>query len=108
MNSHNEDEYFAKENVEKLRRLHQEEVDKLDDARKAQLKAEFSNRCPSCGLTMQKLPSYQGVTLLRCFNCGGAFVPPEAAEHLKAKSAAKEHAVVEAILNWLHHDRAAK
>jgi protein-arginine kinase activator protein McsA len=106
--SHNEDEYFAKENVEKLRRLHQQEVDKLDGAKKAQLKAEFSNRCPSCGLTMQQLPSYQGVTLLRCFQCGGAFVPPEASRHLVVKSAAKEHAVVEAILNWLHHDPGTK
>src|SRR5438270_9162814 len=98
MTSHNEEEYFAKENLEKLRKLHHDKVKQLDEAAKAELKSKFSNRCPNCGMEMQKLPAYQGVVLMRCFNCGGAFVPPEASGTLKKKSQAKEHAVVEAIL----------
>lgn len=105
MTSHNEEEYFAKETVEKLRKLHKDQVKQLGEKGLASAKAQFGNRCPNCGIEMQKLPAYRGVTLLRCFNCGGAFVPPEAAEEMHRRSQAKEHAVVDAILNWLRpHD----
>src|SRR3954467_222050 len=99
MTSQNEDEYFARETVEKLRKLHKEQTKQLDAAQLAEAKQQFGNRCPNCGLEMKKLPAYQGVVLMRCFHCGGAFVPPESAEQLKKKSANKEHAVVDAILN---------
>ena len=108
MTSHNEDEYFAKESVEKLRKLHKELVKQMGKKELDAAKAQFSNRCPNCGLEMQKLPSYKGVTLLRCFNCGGAFVPAEAAEQIAKHSQAKEHAVVDAILNWLKPEHEKK
>ena len=104
MTSHNEDEYFAKEEVEKLRKLHHDMVKKLGAAGMAKAKAEHANRCPNCGMEMQKLPTYKGVTLLRCFNCGGAFIPPEAGAELQKKSKAREHATVEAIIEWIHPD----
>jgi hypothetical protein len=102
MTSQNEDEYFAKESVEKLRKLHHEQMKKLGQQGQDAAKAQFANRCPNCGVEMQKLPPYQGVTLLRCFSCGGAFVPPEAAKELQRQSQAKEHAVVDAIINWIN------
>jgi hypothetical protein len=108
MTSHNEDEYFAKESVEKLRKLHKDLVKQMGAKAVADAKAQFSNRCPNCGLEMQKLPSYRGVTLLRCFNCGGAFVPAEAAEQIHKHAAAHEHAVVDAILNWLRPESEKK
>ena len=104
MTSHNEDEYFAKESVEKLRKIHHEQMKQLGEKGQAEAKAQFSNRCPNCGLEMKKLPTFKGVTLMRCFNCGGAFVPPEAAEELHKQSQAKQHAVVEAIINWIRPD----
>lgn len=109
MTSHNEEEYFNKESVEKLRKLHKELVKQLGEKGLAHAKAQYANRCPNCGLEMQKLPAYKGVTLLRCFNCGGAFVPPEAAEEIHRRSQAQEHAIVSAILNWLRpHDEEHK
>ena len=105
MTSQNEEEYFARESVEKLRRLHKEQVKQLGKKGVAEAKTQFANRCPGCGMEMQKLPRYRGVTLLRCFNCGGAFVPAASARVLHRRSQAQEHAIVEAILNWLKpHD----
>jgi len=106
MTSHNEEEYFARETVEKLRKLHHDLVKKIGEEGLEQAKEKFANRCPNCGLEMTKLPSYQGVTLLRCFHCGGAFVPPEAAEVLHKRSQAKEHAIVDAIINWIRPEPA--
>jgi len=101
MTSQNEEEYFARESIEKLRKLHHDQVKSMDEQARDHAKAHFANRCPACGVVMQKLPAYKGVSLLRCFSCGGAFVPSAAAEALHKHAEAREHAVVDAIINWI-------
>jgi hypothetical protein len=99
-----EEEYFARENAEKLRKLHKEQMKGVTSAERDRLKQLHANRCPSCGMEMSKLPPIQGVTLLRCFECGGTFIDPEVAKKLQGHSTRQEHKIVNAILSWFTHE----
>ena len=67
--SNPEDEFFAKENAEKMRRLRM----KLDAERKAieakQLKEMHWMRCPKCGEQLQELP-FKTIMIDKCTGCG--------------------------------------
>jgi Zn-finger nucleic acid-binding protein len=99
-----EEEYFARENTEKLRKLHKDLVKNLTQAQKDELKAQHANRCPSCGMEMHKMAAVRGVVLQRCFECGGVFLDAANAKKLSHHSTKKEHAVVEAVLTWFRHE----
>jgi Zn-finger nucleic acid-binding protein len=99
-----EEEYFARENTEKLRKLHKDLVKHMSQSEKDALKAQHHSRCPHCGMEMKKLPAVQGVVLMRCFECGGTFLDSTNAKKLLGHSSKKEHAIVEAILSWFEHE----
>jgi len=64
-----EDEYFAKENAEKLRKLALEKARQLEESQKEELKQLHWMRCPKCGMELQEIV-FHGVEIDRCFNCG--------------------------------------
>ncbi len=99
-----EEEYFARENTETLRKLHRDAVKHLTQMQKDQLRSQHANRCAECGMEMHKLHPFHGVTLLRCFECGGTFIDAANAKKLQVQSKKKDHANVEAILNLFTHD----
>jgi hypothetical protein len=66
-----EEEYFAREEAETLRRLHYEEMKRLRESEKE---------------------------ALRKLACGGAFLSKAAWDHLQSQE--NSHKVVEAVLNW--------
>jgi protein-arginine kinase activator protein McsA len=104
MASHNEDEYFAKEDVEKLRKLHKEQMRGIAPAQREEMKKLHASRCPNCGMEMKALPEYQGIKLLRCFECNGVFLEHTDLGKLKKHHESKDHKVVEAILNWFRQE----
>jgi hypothetical protein len=92
-----EDEYFAREDAERLRRLHREEQDRMQGNERAALKASHGGRCANCGALM--VPEQAGgVRILHCPACGGAFLDKASWEFLHAH--AEPHSVMEAVLNW--------
>jgi hypothetical protein len=64
-----EEEYFARENAEKLRRLAHERAKELEEDRKAELKRLHWMRCPKCGMELQTV-RFRSIEIDRCFNCG--------------------------------------
>lgn len=64
-----EDEYFARENAEKLRKLAIEKSKELAEAQREELKNRHWMRCPKCGMELQTV-EFRGVEIDRCFNCG--------------------------------------
>ncbi len=68
-----EDEYFAREEAEKKRRLALEKAKKLAQAERDRLKALHHMHCPKCGMGLEEI-GYQGVLIDKCFNCGGIFL----------------------------------
>ena len=92
-----EDEYFARENAERLRKLHYEEQRRLRQSDKEDLRKLHAGRCSSCGALM--VPEQAGgVGILHCPACGGAFLDKNAWNFLHAHD--EPHTVMGAVLNW--------
>jgi uncharacterized protein len=95
--SNQEDEYFAREDAERLRKLHYEEQRRLAAHEKEALRKLHAGRCSGCGA--QLVPERIGdVTIQHCPACGGAFLDRKAWEHIH--SHAEPHGVMAAVLNW--------
>jgi hypothetical protein len=92
-----EDEYFARENAERLRKLHYEEQKRLKQSEKEALRQLHAGRCPSCGALM--VPEEAGgIRLLHCPACGGAFLDSGTWDFLHGHG--EQHHVIDAVLNW--------
>ncbi|HMC34482.1 MAG: hypothetical protein E6J84_12335 [Deltaproteobacteria bacterium] len=92
-----EDEYFARENAERLRKLHYEEQKRLRQSEKDALRALHAGRCSQCGALMVPEDA-GGVRILHCPACGGAFLDKATWDFLHAHS--EPHRVIDAVLNW--------
>lgn len=66
--SRNEDEYFAREDAERLRKMREQEAADQDAAER---KSHFM-RCPKCGGTLFT-ESYHGIQVDRCPDCHGVW-----------------------------------
>jgi hypothetical protein len=96
--SHVEDEYFVREDAERLRKLHYEEQKRLRQGEKDALRQLHAGRCSSCGALM--VPErVGGVRILHCPACGGAFVDKATWDFLHAHGE-PPHRVIDAVLNW--------
>lgn len=71
--SHTEEEYFAKVEAEKKKRLAEEIARKMTQEEQKRLKDLHWMRCPKCGLEMHSIP-FKGVTIDKCFSCQGIFL----------------------------------
>jgi hypothetical protein len=92
-----EDEYFVREDAERIRKLHYEEQRRLKDSERETLRKLHQGRCSECGA--QLVPEMVAdVVVHHCPACGGAFLPRRTWE--KLHSLAEPHGVVSAILNW--------
>lgn len=97
--SNTEDEFFAREDIEKLRRLAMKHADKMEAAEREQLKALHHMHCPSCGMPLQPL-KHGKVEVDACFNCGGIFLDKGELEEL-VQQRESVHPVMDAILSWV-------
>lgn len=91
-----EDEYFAKEQVEKLRKLALERQRKLESAEKEAQKARHFMRCPKCGDELHTI-HFRDIDVERCFACGGTWLDQGELEKVVAKEGG---VVTKAILGW--------
>jgi predicted RNA-binding Zn-ribbon protein involved in translation (DUF1610 family) len=95
--SNQEDEYFKREDAERMRKLHKEEMARLKQSEKEELRRQHAGRCANCGALMVPEP-ISGATVLHCPNCGGAFLERKQWEYIHAH--AEPHSVMGAVLNW--------
>jgi hypothetical protein len=68
-----EDEFFAREDAEKKRKLALAVSRETAAAEKERLRALHHMRCPKCGLGLQEV-AFRGVDADLCFSCGGVFL----------------------------------
>jgi hypothetical protein len=97
--SGHEEEYFARENAERLRKLAAEERSMLADSEKEALKKAHWMKCPKCGLDLRPLV-YRGIEVDRCFSCQGTWLHGGEFEKLAGHDGA-----VQAILNLFAHKK---
>ncbi len=94
--SSNEDEYFAREQAEKLRKLAAEKRKQQAEEEARRLKELHWMHCPKCGQEMDTI-EFRGVEVDRCFHCGyTGFDQGELEKVVQAEGGA----VTQAILNW--------
>ena len=91
-----EDEYFAREDAEKLRKLAHEVKKETQAAEQARLKALHWMRCPKCGMQMNEV-KMGGVDVDVCFSCNGLFLDRADLSRIRD---AQHRGVVEEFLHW--------
>ena len=80
-----EDEYFAKQELERRKQWAKEQSAKMATAEKDRLKQLHYMKCPKCGMDMSTI-ELQGVSVDQCPSCGGIFFDKgEIDEMLKAE-----------------------
>ena len=96
--SNTEEEYFAREEIYKKRKLALQQAEEMAQAEKQRLKALHYMHCPKCGMTLQSVK--QGpVEIESCFNCQGIWLDAGELHQLVTRKQ-ETHPVMEAILNW--------
>jgi len=98
--SHGEDEYFAKEEVERKRKLALQVKRETSEAEARRLKELHFMRCPACGQQMHEV-TLRGVPVDVCFACQGVFLQHGELAQFQAQIEKGKRGVVAAILNWL-------
>ncbi len=71
--SKNEDEYFARQELERRKKWAQEQAAKMETEQKEQLKQLHWMKCPKCGMDLKEIEVH-GVKVDQCANCGGVFL----------------------------------
>ncbi len=68
-----EDEYFAKQELERRKKWAQEQTAKLATDERERLKQLHYMKCPKCGMDLKEIELH-GVKVDQCANCGGIFL----------------------------------
>ncbi len=71
--SQTEEEYFARVEAEKKKKLAAEQGHRLTEKQREELKNQHWMHCPKCGMELHPVP-YKGVTMDKCFHCHGVFL----------------------------------
>ena len=68
-----EDEYFARQELERRQKWAQEQAAKMAIEEKERVKQAHWMKCPKCGMDLQEIELH-GVKVDQCANCGGIFL----------------------------------
>jgi uncharacterized protein len=84
--SQNEEEYFAKEEAERLRKLSAEHRAHMQQTDRDRAKELHHMKCPKCGMDLGVV-HFGDVAVDKCFNCGGIWLDNGELEKLQKKEA---------------------
>src|SRR3712207_5054452 len=82
--SSTEEEFFAREEAEKKRKLAHEQNAKLTQAQRDEAKKLHWMKCPKCGSSLTEV-AYKDIQIDKCFGCGGVYLDNGELEHLAGK-----------------------
>ncbi len=90
-----EQEYFLREDVEKLRLLALKRQKRMARAEKEELRRLHWMRCPKCGDELHPV-DFRNIKIARCFSCHGTWLDEGELEKMAGSNG---HKVVDAVLN---------
>lgn len=93
--SDTEEEYFARENAERMRKLAAEQKKSLAEGERDKLRQLHHMRCPKCGMELREI-TVRGVQVDRCFSCNGTWL--DAGELEKLAKGQGEGSVMASVL----------
>jgi uncharacterized protein len=79
--SKGEDEYFARQEVERRKQWAKEKAQGMAASEKEKLKQQHFMKCPKCGMDMSTIELH-GVKVDQCASCGGVFFDAGEVEQL--------------------------
>jgi hypothetical protein len=91
--SHEEEEFFAKEEANRLHALAQERARKMKEQELEDLKSRHIMKCPKCGFDLKSI-QFKNVTVDKCFHCNGTWLDAGELEALAGKESDFLHRVV--------------
>jgi hypothetical protein len=71
--SHEEEEYFAREELQKRRDFARETNRKLEAAERERLQKLHYMKCPKCGYDLERI-DFRGLAVDKCFHCNGTWL----------------------------------
>jgi uncharacterized protein len=97
--SSTEEEYFAREEIEKKRKLALQQAEAVAQKERESLKALHYMKCPKCGMDLQTITKGK-VEVDTCFSCRGVWLDAGELEQLGGQSDHEQGGkVMGAILN---------
>lgn len=105
--SHGEDEFFAREEAEKLYRLHKEKLKAQDAQKAAEEKKLHWMKCGKCGYDLQTI-AWRGVDIDKCFRCGVILLDDGELEKLAGKEEAGKGQFFSSLTGLFKKDDAKK
>jgi rubrerythrin len=91
--SHEEEEFFARQDIEKRQELAEKIKADMQVAELEKLKQLHWHHCAKCGFEMHSVV-YKGVTIEKCPNCNGIFLDSGELEQLAGKESGFFHNVL--------------
>ena len=79
-----EDEYFAREEMEKRRRIAEQRQAKMQVEQRERERALHYMKCPKCGMQLEEI-TFSGVQVDKCFHCEGLWLDKGEIEAIQAK-----------------------
>ena len=71
--SESEEEYFIRVEMEKKKKIMEEQQKKLAEGEKDRLKKLHYMRCPKCGMELTEI-EYRNIKIDKCFSCEGVWL----------------------------------
>ncbi len=71
--SHREEEYFARLDLERMKKIEEEKFKRIAEEEKLKLKEFHYMRCPKCGMELCEI-EYNGIKIDKCFACNGIWL----------------------------------
>ncbi len=96
--SNTEEEYFAREEIEKKRKLALQQSAELQEKKKQELKALHFMKCPKCGMDLHTLEKGR-VEIDTCFNCHGVWLDSGELEQIVNSGGEQSGSVMKSVLN---------
>lgn len=96
--SSTEEEYFAREEIEKKRKLALQQAEEMAAKQREELKQQHYMKCPKCGMDLQTL-SKGKVEIDTCFNCQGVWLDAGELDQIIAQGPESSGKVMGAVLN---------
>ena len=81
--SDQEEEYFLRQEAEKLKALAEKTKQETAEAERGKLKELHWMRCPKCGMELTEI-NYRGVAIDKCYSCGGVYLDDGELEQIAA------------------------
>jgi hypothetical protein len=71
--SDKEEEYFARLELERRKKIEEEKLKRMAEEEKRKLKELHYMRCPKCGMELKET-DYKGIHVDKCFSCDGVWL----------------------------------